>query len=118
MRLRAHFAGAAAREVESRERHYPAMIERGEIERRDAEADLAAWRVIAALFAEESVEAETNWAQVELASSRALQRREDALAAKPDSASLRERRDAVWGIHERIAHARRFWTGDGRQAAA
>lgn len=101
--LRAYFADAAAREVEAREKHYPAMVDAGEIERGDAEADLAAWRAIAALFRAGSAETELAWAALELATSRALQRCEDDLAAKPTNATRRARRDAVWGIHERIS---------------
>jgi hypothetical protein len=114
----AFFATAAEREVAAREKHYPAQITAGEIARDDAEADLAAWRVIAAMFADGSAESEQGWAPLELATSRALQRREAELAASPDNDRLRERRDAVWGIHERIVHARWFWTQPGQPAPA
>jgi hypothetical protein len=49
--LRSYFAACAEREVRVRETHYPAMIEAGTIARDDAEADLGAWRDIAACSA-------------------------------------------------------------------
>jgi hypothetical protein len=104
--LRTYFAAVAARELESREQHYPAMIDAGEIARDDAEADLAAWRVLVPLLRDGSVETELSLAQLELATARALRRCEDYVAEKPGNAIRIARRDAIWGIHERIRHQR------------
>jgi hypothetical protein len=114
--LRSYFAACAEREVRVRETHYPAMIEAGTIARDDAEADLGAWRDIYCLFFAGTVDTARSWAQLELATSRALQRCEADLAAQPDNARRRERRDAVWGIHERITWYRWFWTQLGAPA--
>lgn len=101
--LRSYFAAAAARELAIREKRYPEKLAAGEMARDDAEADLAAWRAIATLFADGAAETDLSWAQLELATARALQRREDALAEKPADPDRIARRDAVWGIHERIS---------------
>lgn len=116
--LRPYFAEAAARELETREKNYPAMIDAGEIARDDAAADVDAWRDIVAMFRDGSVDTERSWAQLELATSRAHQRCEEYLAEKPDNATPRARRDVVWAIHERIVRARWFWTRLGEPAPA
>lgn len=107
--LRPYFARAARRELELRKEHYPAMVDAGTLERSWALEDIAAWRLIEALFRTGSVETRRSWAVLEHASANALQRREEALAACPEDVEpqvrqqLIARRDAVWGIHERIS---------------
>lgn len=117
-----YLADAAAAEVASREKHYPAMIGAGEIERGDAETDLAAWRTIAILFSEGEASFEFAWATLELATARALQRTsekvEDAQVAGVATDSLARRRDAVQSIHTRIAWHRLHWAGTAAAAAA
>jgi hypothetical protein len=109
--IRAWLGQMARLEHEARVTHYPAQVDAGGIERGEAAADIAAWDAIARLFADGGVETDQSWAELELAAARALQRREQAHAVKPDNAALRQRRDAVWAIHERIVWARGFWTG-------
>lgn len=104
--MRESLSAAATFELDSREKHHPAMIADGELTREEADADLAAWRVIAALFRGEEVESWLSWAELEHATSRALIRRSAKAEAKPDNRLLAARRDAVWGIHERIAWRR------------
>ncbi len=111
MRLKSYFAQAAARELGAREKHYPQQVEAGALGKEDAETDLAAWRAIAELFDRGDTEATLSWAQLEHATSRALIRREEALAGNPHDQRLIARRDAVWGIHERIVHHRAFFMG-------
>lgn len=113
----AALAQAAAFEVASREKHHPAMIAAGEIERTDADADLAAWRAIAAMLA---VPGNRNprlevtdlpWETLELAARRAAQRLAERVPACP------ERCRAVAEIADWLASERRFWTA-GRPAEA
>jgi hypothetical protein len=106
MMLRRHLAEAAKRELAAREKHYPAMVEAGRLGREEAQAEMAAWRVIATLFAEGSCETELSWTALAETTAGALQRREEALAAKPDDQALLARRDAVSGINERIVYHR------------
>jgi hypothetical protein len=109
--LRAYFAAAADRELAAREKHYPAIIDAGKLGREEAEADIAAWRIIAMLFAEGSCPTELSWTALAEVTASALERREEALAAKPNDQSLRARRDAVSGIHERIVYHRELIDG-------
>ncbi len=102
--LQQYLAVAAKRELSARESHYPAQVEAGTLGREEADQDIAAWRAIAELFAAGSAETGLAFAELELATSRALQRREEALNRKPADPDLTLRRDAVWAIHERISH--------------
>lgn len=124
--LNQYLARAAARERDTRARNYPARIEAGKVERGDAEADVAAWSAIAELFDKGEALTGLTYPELELATSRALQRREQALAECPPPAAgdlldqaeataaaerriaLLARRDAVWAIHERISHQRQL----------
>lgn len=106
--MRAYLAAAAGRELAIRERRIPAMIAAGDMTRRDGEAEIESWRVIAALFRDRSVETGLTWADLELVTAQALLRREEAVAAAPDKPEAIARRDAVWAIHERIAYTRKF----------
>jgi hypothetical protein len=106
-----YLADAAAFELGAREKFYPADIEAGRIERGDAAVDVEAWRAIAALLAAGSVETDLSWAQLELATSRALISTSEKAAAKPGDWRLVERRDAVASIHARIAWHRWYHSG-------
>lgn len=108
----AYLAAAAARELAIREKRYPEKIAAGEIAKDDAEGDLEAWRTILALFTDGSAETFLTWAVLELATSRAVRSREEALARAPDDEDLIARRSAVWAIHERITWNRSFWSLD------
>ncbi len=104
--LRSYFERAAARELRAKERAYPAMVEAGEISREEAAADIASWQVIAELLRAGTARSSLSWAELELATSRTLLRREEAAKAEPGNMDLIARRDAVWGIHERISWRR------------
>jgi hypothetical protein len=117
--LQSYFAAAAARELKSRENHYPAMVKDGAITRDESEADLAAWRVIRELIEHGAALTPLSWADLEHATSKALLRREADLEADPKNAKLLARRDAVWGIHERISWQRQArLVAPARRAAA
>lgn len=100
----------AATELASREKHYPAMIEAGEIEKQDAETDLEAWRIIALLYAEGDAGAEFSWRLLELATARSLRRRCEDCDAKPDDPKRLARRDAAMAIHDCISWHCWYWT--------
>lgn len=100
-------AAVAARELALREKHYPAMIERREIENSEAAADLRAWRAIAALFAAGTGDEE--WRELESAADRALVGRDHACRAKPGNAYLESRRAGVRWILEWIVYLRAFY---------
>jgi hypothetical protein len=101
--LTAWLAAGAQRELEARVKHYPAMVELKEMTSDEAERDIAAWRAIAGLWAEGTVETGLGWADLEAAAARALERREEAVAARPLDGHLLVRRDTVEAIHSRIA---------------
>jgi len=100
--LASYFARAAARERDARAEHYPAMVERGDLARDWAQADLAAWRAIAALFEHGRCTSGLPWSALLAAADVALERREAALAGDPQDRHLQERRDSVWGIAARL----------------
>jgi hypothetical protein len=100
-------AAVAAQELALREKHYPAMIERREIEQGEATADLRAWRAIAALFAAGAGAEE--WRELEAAADRALVGRDQACRAKPGNAYLESRRAGVRWILEWIIYFRAFY---------
>jgi hypothetical protein len=100
--LCAYFAAAAERERDVRLTHYPKWVEEGRIETGKARAEIEAWRAIATLFGAGTVETGLSWAELVYAAGEALQRREEAVAAKPGNADLVARRDAVAGIYERL----------------
>lgn len=111
---RRYLAQAAAREVNVREKFYgqvrAGQVERGDRTDEEMNADLAAWRVIAALFADGTADTTISWAELELWTARALQSREQAADADPANEGKMARRDAVWAIHQRIAHRREMIT--------
>lgn len=103
-------AAVAAQELALREKHYPAMIERREIQQGEATADLRAWRAIAALFAAGA--ADEDWRTLEAAADRALVGRDQACRAKPANTYLESRCAGVrwildWIIYFRAFYARR-----------
>jgi hypothetical protein len=114
--VNAWLARRASDEAASRQLRYPQAVADGKIERDDAETDLAAWKLIAALFAEGSAEAiaevrldgeprriELGWPSLELAASRALIRANAVVERRPDDGELLHRRDAIQAIHARLA---------------
>lgn len=103
----AALAGAAAAELASREKHYPGMVDRGEIDRALAREDLAAWSAIAALFHQGEVETgDLSWTDLHAATRRAIASREAACAAKPADAFLEQRMAMADLIHRQIARSR------------
>jgi hypothetical protein len=106
-----HLARAAAFELQSREKHYPAMVAGQSLSAEEAQADWRAWRAIARFTAGEPIGDDISWAELEHATSNALIRREQACQAKPDNRGLAERRDLVAAIHQAISH-NRAWIDD------
>ncbi|HWT12261.1 MAG TPA: hypothetical protein VN231_05880 [Allosphingosinicella sp.] len=118
-------AEAAAFEVGSRERHYPAMIEAGEIKRAEAAADLDAWRAIAAMLAlprgadadgrvgNPRLQAGTEipWPALAAAAGRALERQTRRAEAARGDARAAQRHDALRAIHYVIVAEAWFWNG-------
>lgn len=121
----AWLARMAAAEAATRERAYPGRIEAGAIDRAGAEADIEAWRVIAALMRDGSVETDLGWPDLLRAATVNLTRRREGLArAGRDGVTddrlrrLRERETAARSIHERIAWAHDVRTCGRQEAAA
>ncbi|QAY77895.1 hypothetical protein [Sphingosinicella sp. BN140058] len=101
--LRPYLARVARREHDLRQEHYPAMVKAGTMTAEEAHEDCAAWRVVAELFTSGTSETKRTWAELELATGKALQRREQACETAPGDKALADRRDAVWAMHERIS---------------
>lgn len=115
-------ADAAATEVASREKWYPADIEAGLIERTDALNDITCWKAIH-LALQAPIETERGatsplwtlridipWAALEHAVSRALIAQTERAAEKPGDQARAARRDAVQQIHSWVTYHRWFWT--------
>lgn len=119
-------AAAAQREVETRERRYPALVDAGKLDRAFAVADLAAWRRIAAWLetgqvplgrAPELVRA--IWTPLAEAAAEGLRRGDAACRKLPGDRATRERRDAVAEIHAMLArNAAAFEAPAGAEEAA
>src|SRR6185369_2648221 len=97
MTIDAALAKAAAFERDARAKHYPAMVQRREMTREEAEDDLNRWVAIArwAATGEVPLDAKTQpweprwiWRPLARAAAEALQRREEACRAKPGDAGL------------------------------
>lgn len=108
---RPELAQAAAFELASREKYYPAMLAAAEIARDDAAQDLDCWRAIATMLDAGSAVTDCSWGQLALATSRALVSRCEACDAKPGDRYLEARRDAVQEIHNKFAWHHWFMTG-------
>jgi hypothetical protein len=118
-------ATAAAYEVTSRETHYPGMIEAGQIGRGEADADLEAWRAIAAIIKSDPgpdgegwvrdprilVGTELPWAAIEAAANRTHARLAARAAAAPDDRRYATRAANAAAILARLSEERWFWTG-------
>jgi hypothetical protein len=100
-------AKVAVRELQAREKHWPAAVDQGEMTREEADADIAAWRVIVQLLRDGTCETELTWAELEHAAAKALIRRDQAVAQDPDDVDLIRRRAAVFDILDRIT----WWRG-------
>src|SRR5688500_1668416 len=88
----------AARELKIREDLLPKLLEAREISHEEADFELRAWRILAALLAGAEVRTDFTIAELELATARALQRRAEALRdeeakAAPDPARVRDLRN-------------------------
>lgn len=132
-------ATAAAHERDVRIRAYPEKIAAGELSAEEASADTATWSAIAGLLLQPGMaparatgrvvnplldlgdvdelarflgvpaRVPLLWECLELAASRALQRRDEACQAQPDDEKILERRIAVQAILDRIQSASAFW---------
>lgn len=105
MTARADLAPIAARELSLRERDWPKAVAAGGMTQADADADLAAWRAIAALLERGSIETELTWGQLMTALTTAQDRRGEAIIAARGSdkeARLEQRLGGVVAIRRAI----------------
>lgn len=100
--IRIWLGGMAAAELVTREARYPQLVELGRMSRDAAEADIAAWRAIAPLFAEGSVETGLSWSDLAHAARIQFATLCRSCDADPSDAAKRERRDAVQAILARL----------------
>jgi hypothetical protein len=100
----------ARRELAAMEQHWPAAIEAGQPPYPEAAADLAAWRVITALFETGEARTDLTFAALEATARRIHARREAVHAATPESdpraPSRNERRAGCELILRRLADPR------------
>lgn len=104
----AHLAVHAAYELDLCRRHFPAMVEARQMAAEEAARTIEAWTILVELLTNGSAATTVTWAELEEFTGRALERREADLAANPDSAVKRMRRDLVAAIHEKVARNRDF----------
>lgn len=99
-------AAAAAFERDARVKHYPADVADGRMTRDEAEADIAAWTAVADIMAGGPTSAPLTWAELALATTRALVRRNEDAETHPGNERKATRRDMVDAIDERIRTTR------------
>jgi len=113
-------ADFSAVERDVRASHYPRMVAAGDFTADEAQHDWQCWVAIAALFADPDAKPAfhswgLSWDDLEKAANKALAARDAACAAKPGSAPLEARRDAVAAIAWRLANKAQFYRTINRQ---
>ncbi|SMF70688.1 hypothetical protein [Allosphingosinicella indica] len=118
MRVMPHLVDMAGREREVRERVGAQLVAAGTMSREELEADWRAWRAIERWLAGKSLGQDIGFAELELATARALQRNSAKADADPGNAAVVERSDAISAIHSRVAHERAWRDDLNRQLRA
>jgi len=100
MIYRRHLAEAAMLEVAAREKHWPREVAAGRMTAPEAEADSAAWRIVAALLDDGRVGTTLAWADIIFVVRSAVERQLDRFASADPSlrALLDQRINALTAI--------------------